>query len=114
VGANNGFVVKIVSITGGLANLDIDGDGVADGPAALAAAGITNAERQQLANLYPVGTTLWRSTMDHFSTFDCNWSIICIPFYCGPPHEFLPLKPPPNQCTEAGWSLIGCEKQTLG
>jgi hypothetical protein len=72
----NGRVVKILSITASTANLDIDGTGVAATPAALAALGITNAERQTLATLYPVvGTSLWRTPLTHFSPVDCNWPV---------------------------------------
>ena len=113
IGAPNGRVIKILSITGGMANLDTDGDGVADTTAALSALGITNAERQQLAALYAPGTSLWRTPMDHFSTFDQNWSFVCVPTDCGPPDETPPPPPPADQCTQGG-SIIGCERQTLG
>ena len=49
---DNGRVVKIVSITTGKANLDTDGDGVADNNPAL---GITDTERERLAGLYNAG-----------------------------------------------------------
>ena len=113
IGAPNGRVIKILSITGGMANLDIDGDGVADTVAALTALGITNAERQQLAALYTAGTSLWRTPMDHFSTFDQNWSFVCIPTDCGPPDETPEPTPPCDQCMGKG-SIVGNELQTLG
>src|SRR5205823_2286158 len=47
--AASGWVIKILSVTGGLADVDIDGDGLADGPSVLAALSITDAERRQLA-----------------------------------------------------------------
>src|SRR5262249_53887679 len=72
VASDNGRVIKIVSITGGAADLDLDGDGVVDSPTALAALGITDAERQRLASLYTAGQTLWRVLMTHFSPYDCN------------------------------------------
>jgi hypothetical protein len=106
-------VIKVLSVSNGMANVDIDGDGVADGGAALAALGITNAERQQLAALYAPGTSLWRTPMDHFSTNDQNWSFVCIPTDCGPPDE-TPPPPPPFCQAEATGSIIGCERQTLG
>jgi RHS repeat-associated protein len=113
IGAPNGRVIKILSISAGLANIDIDGDGVADTGAALSALGITNAERQQLAALYAAGTSLWRTPMDHFSTFDQNWSFVCVPTDCGPPDETPPPQPPFCQGETKG-SIIGCERQTLG
>ena len=113
IGAPNGQVIKVLSVGNGMANVDLDGDGVADGGAALAALGITNAERQQLAALYAPGTSLWRTPMDHFSTNDQNWSFVCIPTDCGPPDE-TPPPPPPFCQAEATGSIIGCERQTLG
>ena len=67
---DNGRVVKIVSITAGKANLDTDGDGVADNNPAL---GITDAERERLAGLYNAGQSLWRMPIQHFSIWDANW-----------------------------------------
>ena len=50
--AESGRVIEVLGVTGGAADLDVDGDGVADTGAALAALSITDAERQQLAGLY--------------------------------------------------------------
>ncbi len=86
----NGRVVRIVAISGGVANLDLDGDGVADDPAALAALGITNEERGRLAGLYPVGVSLWRTPVAHFSPWDLNWP------YGPPPGARPPQQPPPR------------------
>ena len=70
---DNGRVVKILSVANGLGNLDIDGDGLADGGAGLAALGITDAERQQLATLYQRGQSLWRVLIPHFDQpWDAN------------------------------------------
>lgn len=69
--SDSGLVVAIVSVTGGLANLDTDGDGTADNDPAL---GITDEERQRVAGLYPAGQTLWRVPIAHFSAWDCNWA----------------------------------------
>ena len=71
--SDNGRIVKILSITGGLADLDTDGDGVADDSATLAALGVTDAERQRLASLYVPGQSLWRVPIPHFTPWDCNW-----------------------------------------
>src|SRR5215510_8061056 len=71
-GVPNGRVLKILSITGGTADLDTDGDGAADSPETLAALGVTDQERQTLATLYSAGQTLWRSPVPHFSLVDCN------------------------------------------
>ena len=109
VASDNGRIVQIVSISGGLANVDTDGNGTADN-----GLGITLAERQQLANLYTSGKTLWRMPIPHFSPWDSNW-----PY--GPPPDAGPPTPPPPQpddppddpdCEDG--SVIECQGQVLG
>ncbi|MGE5548948.1 MAG: OmpL47-type beta-barrel domain-containing protein, partial [Bacteroidota bacterium] len=74
----DGRVIKVLGIDGGgLAELDVDGSGPATAQA-LAALGITEAERGKLAELYSPGQSIWRVQVAHFSPWDCNW-----PF--GPP-----------------------------
>ncbi len=68
--SNNGLVVKILRITAGSADLDIDGSGNPASDSALAAIGINTAERQQLATLYQPGQSLWRVPLNHFSGWD--------------------------------------------
>ncbi|MBL0124793.1 MAG: hypothetical protein IPP88_19445 [Betaproteobacteria bacterium] len=123
VASNNGRVIKVLGITGGLAELDLDGTGAPAGAAALIALGITDVERQRLALLYTPGQQLWRVLIPHFSPWDCNW-----PF--GPPDGAgapgggggggggpkpgpKPDKPKDEPCKKGG-SIIGCEPQTLG
>ncbi len=69
----NGRVIKVLAVTAGLADLDIDGNNTADDSVALAMLGITDAERQQLAALYAPGQTLWRTPVRHFTPWDFNW-----------------------------------------
>jgi hypothetical protein len=62
----DGRVIAIVGVTAGAADLDVDGDGAAD-EAALPALGVTRAERERLAALYPVpGKRLWRIPVGRF------------------------------------------------
>jgi choice-of-anchor A domain-containing protein/RHS repeat-associated protein len=67
----------VLMITGtdasGLAEIDLDGDGIAETSAVLAGRGITEGERAELANLYAAGTTLWRAQVAHFSPLDLNF-----------------------------------------
>jgi len=65
-------VIQVLGATGGLADLDLDGDGAADAAAALAALGITDAEREQAAGLFEPGQSLWRLALSHFSSVDVN------------------------------------------
>ena len=116
VASDNGRVIKVLSITGGLADLDIDGDGAADDAAALAALGVTDAERAQLGAALPAGQSLWRVPIPHFTPWDCNWP-------CGPPDCDPRVQPrsgsaaagddPLRQCLQCG-SIIGCQNQILG
>lgn len=58
VASDNGRVIKILSISGGKADLDIDGSGTAANATALANLGVTSAEQQTLATVYAVGQSL--------------------------------------------------------
>ncbi len=80
VPAPNGKVIKILGISNSQADIDSNGDGLADNTTLLNALNISDAERSQLAQLYPVGKSLWRVQMDHLTPWDCNW-----PF--GPPKD---------------------------
>src|SRR2546430_14754855 len=70
--SRNGRVVQIVSVTGGLADLDITGDGVADDATPL---GVDDAERQRLALLHSPGQSLWRISVSHFSPWGDRESV---------------------------------------
>ncbi len=111
--ADSGRVIKVLSVSGGIAVLDVDGDGVADSEGTLAAMSITDAERQRLADLYPPGQTLWRMRIPHFSPWDGNWPV-------GPPADAVfPVEDPQPDvpldvaCEQPG-SIIDCQNQTLG
>ena len=114
IGAPSGLVIKVLSVQGGVAALDLDGDGVAEGPTALAALGVAQAELQQLATLYTAGQSLWRVPIAHFSPWDCNW-----PY--GPPQDAEPPAvpaphPPPidDDPDRHCGSDIDCVNQSLG
>jgi RHS repeat-associated protein len=108
VSESDGRVLKIVSIVGGKAELDIDGDGQADSGAALAALGITDEEREALAGVYGAGKELWRIQVTHFSAWDHNWGV-------GPPpgsHPPRPEPPKPKETHNPDDPLPDCKKQT--
>ncbi len=111
--AENGLVIDLVSESGGLAELDITGDGAADDEAALAAAGIHEDERRALADEYAPGDSLWRTELPHLSPWDHNW-----PF--SPPSNAIAPTPNvrlsgPEECRRSvNGSIIGCEDQSLG
>ncbi|MCY1044696.1 PA14 domain-containing protein [Corallococcus sp. bb12-1] len=110
----DGRVVKIISVTSGLANVDVTGDGVVDTGTPLTALGLTDEERQQLATLYAPGTSLWRVPLTHLTPWDCNWPYGFPDDATSPPDEAPDDdKPEPNSCKTPG-SIIECENQTLG
>ncbi|MBK8995697.1 MAG: RHS domain-containing protein [Myxococcales bacterium] len=115
----SGVVLKVLDIVSGVAVIDASGDGLADSPTELAARAITDAERAQIAALYPVGATLWRTPVSHFTPGDCNMA-------GGPDPDDDPPPPPvpdpdPNDdlddgdgdCDKDGASVIGCQAQRL-
>lgn len=121
--SDNGRVIRILSIETGLAILDVTGSGTPSSASALGALGITEAERAALAELYPVGASLWRSPVQHFTPWDCNW-----PY--GPPNGALPPQVVPETESEVDvsteveqleeepeceiGSIIECQNQVLG
>ncbi len=114
--SDNGRVIQILSITNGLADIDVDGTGLPADATVLAGLGITDAERTELAGLYNAGDSLWRTPITHFTPWDCNW-----PY--GPPPDAVP--PPaddpkpedddnPDDPTECPGCIIEAENQVLG
>lgn len=91
IASDNGRVVKILTITGGTANLDVTGNNQPATDAEYARLGITVAERQTLATLYAAGQTLWRVPIIHFSAWDSNWG-------WGPPGDASGPSGPPPPC----------------
>ncbi|MCC7374768.1 MAG: hypothetical protein IT581_08930 [Verrucomicrobiales bacterium] len=113
VASRNGRVIKILSVSAGLALVDADGDGIADGPGQLAALGITDDERHRIAQLYAPSQTLWRTCVTHFTPWDCNWPGGPPPGATPPPDKSPDDKPLDDPCNVSG-SVIGAENQTLG
>jgi RHS repeat-associated protein len=115
----DGKVIKFIGISNGMAELDVDGSGNAADAEALAALGITDAERIKLTTLYSTGQSLWRVQLNHFSPSDINF----VQRTAGPPGDAKSPNQPPvipggkntvdNPCKQKG-SIIECENQTLG
>ena len=112
VAGSNGRVIKILSITAGNADLDVDGSGTAASAATLTAMGIADAERTQLAGLYTAGQAIWRVPVGHFSLWDFNLGFL-------PPSDAKPGSPgddasdPGDRCEQSRHSTIECETQVL-
>jgi hypothetical protein len=73
---DDGRVIQILSISNGLALLDVTGSGHPADTATLSALGITPAEQQKLADLYSEGTSLWRVRVQHFTSYDANYGVV--------------------------------------
>ncbi|ADH85039.1 YD repeat protein [Desulfurivibrio alkaliphilus AHT 2] len=116
VPSENGRVVKVIGINNGLAELDISGNGQADSAEALAELGVTTEERQNLAELYEPGKSLWRVPISHFTPWDCNWPYGPPPDAVPPPYD--PPRPEdrdkPDDPTECRGCVIEAESQVLG
>ncbi|WP_370307296.1 RHS repeat-associated core domain-containing protein [Sinimarinibacterium flocculans] len=116
VPSDNGRIVKVLSIAGGVAELDVDGSGSAASAATLQSLGITTQERGQLASLYSVGAELWRVPVPHFCPWDPNFP------YGLPGDGVPPNQPRPDDVGLDGTdhprcrrgSIIECENQVLG
>jgi YD repeat-containing protein len=112
--SDNGRVIRVLAIEDGLAVLDVDGSGDPADADAMEALGVTEEERARLAAMYAPGQSLWRTPVEHFTPWDCNW-----PY--GPPADAEP--PPDEPSSPDDWeadpdcedgSIIECQNQVLG
>lgn len=117
VPSDNGIVLQIISVGGdGRAEIDLDGDALPDDDTAVAAFGITDAERMMLATTYTAGQSLWRVALTHFTPVDPNW-----PLTLTNDADLTPTLSPPSggdpqsetDCERPG-SIIECQDQVLG
>ena len=107
----DGRVIKIVSIAGGLAELDTDGDGIIDN-----ALGISAEELEKLADLYSAGKSLWRTPLTHFTPQDLNKPVVTLTTEQDPQPQ-----PPqqegtvvPNSNTNNNYGSIDFQNQLFG
>ena len=111
IASENGRIIQRVQ--GGI---DSDGDGQKDAAKALKKLGFSDDELQKIVDAYPVGHSLWRVPVTHFSPYDLNWPTK-FPDDAQPlsEDEIPDFPPAPNEdtCKEEG-SIIECESQTLG
>jgi len=119
VPSNDGKVIGILGVTGGLADVDVDGTGLPASSAALAALAMTDEERTRLATLYVAGTQLWRVAIEHFTPWDCNWPYVPPqdaekPSPPSPPFSPDPIPLDDRDSTQCRGSVVDCENGTLG
>ena len=113
VPSENGRVIQVVSLSGGFANLDVDGDGTADSGGGAQRPRDHRCRTPAPGGVVYGGAELWRVPITHFTPWDCNW-----PY--GPPPDATPPNQPESKDDEAPCesqqpgSIIGCQSQTLG
>lgn len=100
VPAENGRVVRLLRVEGGLAVLDVEGRRRAADAETLAALGITDEERRQLADLYEPDQSVWRVRLSHFTPVDYNWPVGPPPDATDPPAPPEEEKKEPDPCEE--------------
>ena len=113
---NDGRIIEILGQTGAMADLDVDGDGVADTGSTLSDLGITDAERERLASLYTVGQSLWRVPIYRFTwPYDMNWPYGPAGGGGAPPPDEPSSqdRQEDNPCEEHGQSRIEIQNQVL-
>lgn len=111
--SRNGRVIRVITVDGGLARVDVDGSGQSADKARLEQLGLSTDEQRMLATHFSPGASLWRVPLDHFSVWDFNW-----PF--GPPRNAKPPpkkpkapKKPDKNCHQPG-CVISLQNQVLG
>src|ERR1051326_6890880 len=115
IAMDNGVVLQIVAVAGGVASIDLTGDGVPDDASAF---GISVEELQELAILYQPGQTLWRAVTDHFTPLDLNLPVTTS--FVIPEGVLTPSNPQPERSqavdsptTRCG-SVLDCHNQVFG
>lgn len=115
VASTDGLVLRIKGLSGGQATVDVTGDDVADTTSVLDALGVDATERTQLASQFSIGDTVWRASVDHFSTWDFNLNLdrLASALSSAGGRAGQPLGIIPGGCTVRG-SIIDCENRVLG
>ena len=96
-----------------MADVDINGTGLAADAAALNVIGMTNEERAKLAILYTFGQTLWRVPIKHLTPYDLNYGTNLPLDATAPAMAKLQVGQIDDPCLSTG-SVIECENQTVG
>ena len=76
IAIHDGLILRILGTGGGIASIDINGNGAAASRVSLDSVGIDSLEQVKLASLYSPGQALWRVSVSHFSSDDFNYSFV--------------------------------------
>jgi RHS repeat-associated protein len=115
VASRDGVVVKILSVAGGTAQLDVNGSGLSATASARQALGVTDAELALLGQRYQPGQTLWRVPISPFTPWDLNWPSFP-PDDAEPPDNPDPISddnPPTDDPDNECGSIIETQNQVL-
>lgn len=77
--ASAGRVLEVLSVAGGTASLDADGDGAPEDSDTLAELGIDAAELGEVSKRFEAGDRVWRAEVSHFSTWVFSGMTITAP-----------------------------------
>ncbi|HLP41304.1 MAG TPA: hypothetical protein VK465_07335, partial [Fibrobacteria bacterium] len=111
---DDGRVIKIAAIQGGMADLVVDTSGLTASETYLHSLGITDSERIRLAELHSVNQTLWRVPIRHFSSYDYNFPVGLPDDKKFPKAAKAKGDEDPNECDTRKGSIIDCHRQSLG
>ncbi|MFN7942390.1 MAG: RHS repeat-associated core domain-containing protein [Thermoanaerobaculia bacterium] len=113
----DGRVIRILSVAGGLATIDISGTGLAASGAELSGLGFTDAERSLLASRYSVGQSLWRVPVSHFTLWTVAWPYKGQVEFLAPDAP-LPISGEDRKIDKPTWTSLGgaieVDNQILG
>lgn len=109
----DGLVISVVGESGGSAELDIDGSGMAATSSALSEAGISAEELLHLGAAYEPGQSVWRVPVQHFSAYDFNWPFGFPSDAVSPPVLDTPVGLTDTPSCASG-SILRVDNRTLG
>ncbi len=75
IASEDGLVAKVISITDGVANVDVFGTGVAATEDEMTRVGLTVDERKVIAKRFSEGESFWRTPIRHFTPYDLNFMV---------------------------------------
>lgn len=117
--SKNGRIIEIIAIANSQAVVSVNSSGQAANESELSNLGISIDELSTLAQIYPVGKSIWRVPVDHFSPYDFNFPIVKGSNVKVPGENGSSVGPKPDDtpmdcdCTKTG-SIIEASNQVLG
>ena len=113
VAGRDGVVLKIIGASGD--SVDSRGTGTPDDSTRLAQLDMDSAEIGRLRSQYTVGTSVWRMSAEHFTTYDFNLNVAMMMYAQSraAARAMQPLGLVGNASTVCG-SIVECENRVLG